>query len=348
VSPFEAIDVVEQLRRFADESVEHVQTFTGLVAPLPGPPTLVVDRQRWLDVNIDGFALQIKPLLDKIAATRPSQLSGVVGAVGRRAAAVEVGFLLSFVGSRILGQYEPFLPSIGLDAGAGHGTLLLVAPNVVAAEREMRLQPADFRRWVCLHEETHRVQFTAVPWLREHISGLVRKFLLATEVDPGVVVTWANNVARAVGDTVRGKGGFSIVDLVTNPDQRRLMDQLTAVMSVLEGHAEYVMDGVGPAVVPTVADIRTAFNARRAGRSSLDSLLRQLLGLEAKMRQYRDGERFVSAVVGSVGMAGFNQVWAMPANLPTLDELHDPAAWVARVHVPDPAAAPVVAAHDGR
>jgi coenzyme F420 biosynthesis associated uncharacterized protein len=308
---------------------------------------VVVDRQRWLDVNVDAFEVQVQPLLDKIAASRTGQLAGAVSAVGRRATAFEVGFLLSFVGSRVLGQYEPFLPSIG-GAADRHGTLLLVAPNVVAAERDMRLSPADFRRWVCLHEETHRVQFTAVPWMRDHVSGLVRKLLLATDVDPGVVVTWANNLARAAGDTVRGKGAFSLVDLITSPEQRLLMDQLTALMSVLEGHAEFVMDGVGPQVVPTVADIRVAFNARRAGRSSLDTLLRHLLGLEAKMRQYRDGERFVSTVVGQVGMAGFNEVWAAPANLPSLDELHDPSAWVARVHAVDPAGAPVAAAHDAR
>ncbi|HEX3830062.1 MAG TPA: zinc-dependent metalloprotease [Sporichthyaceae bacterium] len=347
VSPFEAIEVVDQLRRFAVESAEHVSAFTGLSAPDPGPPTLVVDRQRWLDVNVDAFAVQVQPLLDKIAASRSGQIAGAVGAVGRRATAFEIGFLLSFIGSRVLGQYEPFLPSIG-EGASEHGTLLLVAPNVVAAERDMRLSPADFRRWVCLHEETHRVQFTAVPWMREHVAGLVRQFLLATEVDPGVVVTWANNVARAAGDVVRGKAAFSLVDLVTNPDQRRVMDQLTALMSVLEGHAEFVMDGVGPSVVPTVAEIRTAFNARRAGRSSLDTLLRHLLGLEAKMRQYRDGERFVSAVVDRVGMAGFNEVWAAPANLPSLSELHDPAAWVARVHAAGAPVAPVAAAHDGR
>jgi coenzyme F420 biosynthesis associated uncharacterized protein len=192
------------------------------------------------------------------------------------------------------------------------------------------------------------VQFTAVPWMRDHVSGLVRKFLLATDVDPGVVVTWANNLARATGDTLRGKGAFSLVDLITSPEQRLLMDQLTALMSVLEGHAEFVMDGVGPHVVPTVADIRVAFNARRAGRSSLDTLLRHLLGLEAKMRQYRDGERFVSVVVDQVGMAGFNEVWAAPANLPSLGELHDPTAWVARVHAADASGAPVAAAHDAR
>lgn len=326
VSAVEAMQVVDQLRRFAGEAVEHVATFTGLRAPDPGPPTLVVDRTGWLDLNIDSFAAQVQPLLDKIAAARTGPGSGLITEVGSRVTGVEFGGLLAFVGSRVLGQYEPFLPSRG-----GHGTLLLVAPNIVSAEREMRLEATDFRRWVCLHEETHRVQFNGVPWMREHVAGLIRDFLLATDVDPRVLARWAGNVARGAADLARGRGGPSILDLVTNPEQRRLLDSLTALMSLLEGHAEFVMDGVGPAVVPSVATIRAAFQARRAGRPGLDSLLRKLLGLEAKMRQYRDGERFVSAVVAATGMAGFNQVWATPDNLPTPAEIHDPHAWVARV-----------------
>ena len=125
-----------------------------------------------------------------------------------------------------------------------------------------------------------------------------------------------------------------MLDLVSSPSQRTVMDRLTAVMSLLEGHADFVMDGVGPAVIPTVGDIRAAFQARRNSASGLDQVLRRLLGLEAKMRQYADGVRFVRAVVDEVGMAGFNRVWESPQTLPSLLELHDPAAWVTRVHVP--------------
>jgi coenzyme F420 biosynthesis associated uncharacterized protein len=340
-------DVVRQLRQFAAESAAHVGALTGMQVASPGPPTVVVDRAGWLDVNIDGFALHVAPLLDKLAESNKSPLLGVVSQVGSRVTAVELGALLSYIGSRVLGQYEPFLASMGSSDG-GKGTLLLVAPNIVAAERELGVDPADFRLWVCLHEETHRVQFNAVPWMREHVAGLIREFVTATEVDPRALASWGANLARALGGLARGES-VSIQDLITTVEQRRILDSLTALMSLLEGHAEHVMDAVGPTVVPTVAEIRVAFQARR-NRGGLDALLRRLLGMDAKMRQYRDGEKFVTAAVAAVGMAGFNEVWRAPGFLPTLAEIHDPAAWVSRVHggCADAVAAPAQAVDGSR
>jgi coenzyme F420 biosynthesis associated uncharacterized protein len=125
-----------------------------------------------------------------------------------------------------------------------------------------------------------------------------------------------------------------VLDLVQSPEQKAIIDRVTAVMSLLEGHADVVMDGVGPEVVPTVATIREKFQRRRAGANSLDKTLRRLLGIEAKMRQYRDGAKFVDGVVDKVGMTGFNRVWESAETLPTLDEITDPIAWVRRVHGP--------------
>jgi coenzyme F420 biosynthesis associated uncharacterized protein len=140
------------------------------------------------------------------------------------------------------------------------------------------------------------------------------------------------DLLRGIGEAARG-GNVDLISLVLrSPEQRATMDRLTAVMSLLEGHAEHVMDGVGPGVVPTVVEIREAFQTRRANVSSLDQLLRRVLGMDAKMRQYRDGKKFVDAVIEQVGMAGFNRIWESPQTLPTLDEIHAPADWVARVH----------------
>jgi coenzyme F420 biosynthesis associated uncharacterized protein len=328
-SPTEADEVVDELRRLADESVGHVAEHTGMRVPHPGPPTVVVDRPGWLDVNLDSFALNMKPMLDRMAASAGNPMLGVVSQVGSRVTGVELGALLAYISSRVLGQYEPFLPSVGAPE-RGNGTLLLVAPNIVAVERDLGVDPTDFRRWVCLHEETHRVQFNAVPWMREYTASLIRRLTTDAALDARVLATWGANLVRAVTELSRGKG-VTLRDLITTDEQRRTLDSLTALMSLLEGHAEHVMDGVGPSVVPSVAEIRVAFQARRQ-RSGLDSLMRQLLGLEAKMRQYRDGEKFVTAVVTKVGMAGFNEVWTAPERLPTLAEIHDPAAWVTRVH----------------
>ncbi|MGK5629650.1 zinc-dependent metalloprotease [Streptomyces sp. URMC 123] len=344
VSRDEARAVVAELRRHAKSSEAHVRAFTRMAAPGDGggqdTPVLIVDRPGWIRANVAGFRELLKPLLEKMRERRSDMPGGaVLGAVGGKVTGVEVGALLSFLASRVLGQYETFAPaSRELPAGgAGGGRLLLVAPNIVHVERELEVEPHDFRLWVCLHEETHRTQFTAVPWLRDHIEGEIQAFLGQTEIDPGTLL---ERVREALQQAVSGRpegadepGGRSIVELVQTPAQRETLARLTAVMSLLEGHADYVMDGVGPEVVPSVAEIREKFQKRRAsGAGRLDQVLRKLLGLDAKLRQYRDGERFVRAVVDEVGMDGFNRVWTSPNTLPTKSEIAKPADWVARVH----------------
>ncbi|MFJ8035363.1 zinc-dependent metalloprotease [Streptomyces sp. NPDC096032] len=341
VSRDEARAVVAELRRHAKASEEHVRGFTRMTTEeTHDTPVLVVDRPGWVRANVAGFREILKPLLEKMQERRAgSPGSAVLGAVGGKVTGVELGMLLSFLSSRVLGQYETFAPA-GRDLPAGEnsgGRLLLVAPNIVHVERELDVEPHDFRLWVCLHEETHRTQFTAVPWLRDHLEGEIQSFLAETDVDP---MTFLERIREAAQSLVGGRpegeeedGGRSFVELVQTPAQREILGRLTAVMSLLEGHADYVMDGVGPSVVPTVAEIREKFQQRRAkGASRLDQALRKLLGLDAKLKQYRDGERFVRAVVGDVGIDGFNRVWTSPNTLPTKAEIAKPADWIARVH----------------
>ncbi|WP_338896752.1 zinc-dependent metalloprotease [Streptomyces sp. TG1A-60] len=341
VSRDEARDIVAELRRHAKESEEHVRAFTRML-PDTGDdtPVLVVDRPGWVRANVAGFRELLKPLLDKMEERRGNTPGGaVLGAVGGKVTGVELGMLLSFLASRVLGQYETFAPATRDFPGAenGGGRLLLVAPNIVHVERELDVQPHDFRLWVCLHEETHRTQFTAVPWLRDHLEGEIQSFLKETEVDPTTFLERVREAAQSLAggrpEGEQGDDAHSIVELVQTPAQREILGRLTAVMSLLEGHADFVMDGVGPAVVPSVAEIREKFQQRRAkGASRLDQALRKLLGLDAKLRQYKDGERFVRAVVEQVGMDGFNRVWTSPNTLPTKAEIAKPADWVARVH----------------
>ncbi|WP_093799750.1 zinc-dependent metalloprotease [Streptomyces sp. Wb2n-11] len=343
VSRDEARAVVAELRRHAKASEEHVRSFTRMIPEGHEPqdtPVLVVDRAGWIRANVAGFREVLRPLLGKMQERRGSGPgNAVLGAVGGKVTGVEVGMLLSFLASRVLGQYETFaLPSRELPAGTGGGRLLLVAPNIVHVERELEVDPHDFRLWVCLHEETHRTQFTAVPWLRDHLEGEIQSFLAETEVDPMTVLERLREAAQSLaGGRPEGEegedGGRSLVEIVQTPAQREILGRLTAVMSLLEGHADFVMDGVGPDVVPSVAEIREKFQQRRArGASRLDLALRKLLGLDAKLRQYRDGERFVRAVVEEVGTDGFNRVWTSPNTLPTKAEIAKPADWVARVH----------------
>ncbi|AJP02588.1 MULTISPECIES: zinc-dependent metalloprotease [Streptomyces] len=341
VSRDEARAVVAELRRHAKASEEHVRGFTRLATdPAHDTPVLVVDRAGWIRANVAGFREILRPLLDKMQQRRGGTPGGAVfGALGGKVTGVELGMLLSFLASRVLGQYETFAPATrDLPAGQnGGGRLLLVAPNIVHVERELDVDPHDFRLWVSLHEETHRTQFTAVPWLRDHLEGEIQAFLAETDVDPVTLLERVREAAQTLaGGRPEGEeddGGRSLVELVQSPAQREILGRLTAVMSLLEGHADFVMDGVGPEVVPTVGEIREKFQQRRAkGASRLDLALRKLLGLDAKLKQYRDGERFVRAVVDEVGMDGFNRVWTSPNTLPTRTEIAKPADWVARVH----------------
>ena len=342
VTPDEARAAVTQLKAFAVEAHRHVAAFTGL--DVPADPSsrasvVVVDRPGWIQANASGFRTVLEPLIEKIQERRPST-SPVGDAVGSKVTGVQTGSLLAFLATKVLGQYELF-PPYGSDPDVTPGRLLLVAPNIVAAEREMGVDPADFRLWVCLHEETHRVQFGAVPWLRGHLMDELKLFVEATDVDPGALAERLKaGVAAAYGAIRDGfepdspDSGGSLVEAVQNPQQREILDRITALMSLLEGHADFVMDGVGPSVIPSVATIRAKFQTRRKEVSRVEHVVRRLLGIEAKLRQYRDGERFVRGAVERVGMAGFNQVWARPENLPSKAEIADPAAWVERVVTP--------------
>lgn len=351
----EARTAVAELRRHAVEAERHVRAYTQLastgLADGPGTPVLVVDRPGWVRANVAGFRTVVRPLVAKLAARRSEgQTAAVFGALGAKATGVELGAVLAILSGKVLGQYETFAPAelpSAPDSPAGlfdqprrglttpPGRLLLVAPNIVQVERELDVDPHDFRLWVCLHEETHRTQFTAVPWLRDHIQSEVQDFLLQTDVDPAAVLERLRDALGGIpglGPRGNGSAGGGLTELVQTPAQREILARLTAVMSLLEGHADVVMDGVGPAVVPSVAEIREKFQRRRdRGSGRLDLALRRLLGMDAKLRQYQDGAVFVRGVVERVGMTGFNRVWTSPNTLPTKDEIHDPAAWVARV-----------------
>lgn len=323
----EAESVVSELRWGATRSTGLVRDFTGLEAAHQDAPVLVVDRKGWIQANADGFARLIDPVVAKFAhkaSGTPSRQAAFGSAIGAKVTGAQIGLMLGFLGSKVLGQFDPFAQP--------QGRLLLVAPNIVHVERELRANPSDFRLWVCLHEETHRVQFTAVPWMRDHIFAEMTTLLDSVETT-SLFEDGFKRVADAVrGDRERPADGGSLVELMGTPEQVAILDRITGVMSLLEGHADVVMDGVGPSVIGSVETIRAKFNERRKGAGSIDRWVRRLLGLEAKMAQYRDGAAFVSAVVTKVGMADFNAVWASPEQLPTKAEIHDPAAWVTRVH----------------
>jgi coenzyme F420 biosynthesis associated uncharacterized protein len=321
----EAHDVVEDLRRLAVEAEDHVREFTGLISVGDPGRVVVVDRPGWAKANVQGFEVLLAPVAAKLA-TRKRQPGPTSRAMGAKIAGAQVGLILSYLAGKILGQYEVFLPE-----GAGQGRLTLVAPNILAAERAMGVDPHDFRLWVCLHEVTHKAQFTAVPWMRDHLKSEIEAYLDATDLDPAAVMKRVLSGIGALAEAIRGDESVSLAEVVQTPAQKVVLERMSAVMTLLEGHAEYVMDAVGPQVVPSVAEIRAVFDERRKKISPLDKAVRQLLGLDAKMRQYAEGHVFVRTVVDKVGMDAFNRVWTSPETLPTKADIADPERWINRV-----------------
>jgi len=333
----EAVATVEDLRGLAADAERHVRDYTGLVGGEVGEGVTVVDRPGWVRSNIDGFAGLVDPLLESVLGARGRSIGPLMSMVGPRAAGVEVGALLAYLSTRVLGQFELFGPPPA--DGAPGGRLTLVAPNIVAAERALRVDPHDFRLWVCLHEVTHRTQFAAAPWLHEHVRSLLRDYLTASDLDPAALLGRLRDVLRGLVESLRGGSQMSLLELVQTPEQRVVLDRVTGLMSLLEGHADVVMDGVGPQIVPSVATIRERFEQRRHSGSALDRAVRRLLGLDMKLRQYAEGAAFVRAVLAARGMDGLNRIWTTSELLPDAAEIRAPATWLART-ADDPSALP--------
>ncbi len=308
--------VIDELTIAAAKAEPPVREVTGLVTGGAVPAARIVDRRQWIGAAAESMRVMMN------GAEKPR------GFFTGRVTGAQTGAVLAFVSAGILGQYDPF-------AAAKEGCLLLVYPNVIAVERQLRVEPSDFRLWVCLHEVTHRVQFTANPWLSEHMS---RALALLTR-DAGEDVA---QVASRLAEYVRNRGSgeadgsasgiVGLVRAVQSEPQRQALDQLLVLGTLLEGHADHVMDAVGPMVVPSVTTIRRRFDERRNRKQPpLQRLLRALLGLDAKLSQYTRGKAFVDHVVGRVGMERFNAIWTGPETLPVPADIEEPQRWIDRV-----------------
>ena len=327
---------VDSLRRLADASVPHVHEITGLEAArdLRDSSVLVVDRASWAKANTQSFAVMLKPAMEKMLESRRGEVSPAAATVSGAITGSQLGAILAFLASKVLGQYDPFAALAENSKAPAGGRLLLVAPNIVSVERELNVTPEDFRLWVCLHEQTHRVQFAAAPWLRHHMLAQIDELSVHLLGNVDSLMDRATAAARSLKDrsaTGQTPGRGAILDLLQDPEEKAAISHLTAVMSLLEGHANVVMDAVDASIVPSVKTIRQRFNDRGKDRGVIEKFLRSLLGLDAKMRQYSDGARFVRAVVDVAGMDGFNRVWESADHLPTEPEIHDAKLWLDRM-----------------
>jgi coenzyme F420 biosynthesis associated uncharacterized protein len=314
------IGLAGDLDGFTADAVERVTAYTRMTPTRAIPAPEPVRRREWLAANLRTMRTVLGPLEAKLPSGGPMQ------AVGGLLAAVEVGGLVGYLAQRVLGQYELVL----LDAAAPE-RLLFVAPNLREAARKLEVDEADLVAWVAFHEVTHAVQFTSVPWLREHLGGLMRRLLetVDVEVDASALLRLpTGGDLKAIVDRVR-EGG--LITLAAGPERMAIIDEMQAAMAVVEGHAEHVMDAVGADALESLDELRAALDRRREEKPPAVRLLEKLLGLEMKLRQYQLGKTWVDAVVVAGGIEALNRVWERPENLPSLQEIEDPGGWLARI-----------------
>lgn len=316
--------LAESLPRDFDEVTlqawQAVSDFTGWRTSSV-PRAVVVTRTQWVDANLRLLQELAAPLLEKVG----KRLSGPRKSFARRFGALEVGILLGFMSQRVLGQF-------GLRPREPNDTeVYFVGANVLALEKRHGLRPRDFRMWIALHEVTHFVQFHGVKWLRPHFLSLVGKVESLAAPDPERLQRAVKALTRSLRSGDESEEDLGFVSLMVKPEQRELLYEIQALMSIVEGHAEYVMNNLGSELVTGHGQMRRTISARRANSSGFDSWVRKLFGLDAKLRQYGQGERFIDSIVQASGDEGLKLLWKAPENLPTLNEVTNPAQWITRM-----------------
>ena len=311
----------------AEESERRVTAYTGLEPDRPLPTPEGIGRPEWVRSNLRSMRLLLDPVL-KRADTRLGPLRPAVQIGVGVMLSTEVGVVVGYLAQRVLGQYELVL----LDEAAEDRPprLLFVLPNLGQAMHAFGAEEREFMTWVTLHEVTHAVQFAGVPWLHGHLSSLVHELLRTAELrlenHRRLRVPSGDEVKRVVAALRHG----DLVSVVASPSERETLEHVQAAMAVIEGHAEHVMDAVAPDLLPSLPKLREALDRRRHSQSVLSRLVGRLLGLDLKLRQYEQGKRFCDAIVRDAGTEALRVVFTSPETLPTIKELDDPSAWVAR------------------
>ncbi|HEX6582176.1 MAG TPA: zinc-dependent metalloprotease [Thermoleophilaceae bacterium] len=304
-----------------------VASYTGLALGSPTPPAEVVSRAEWAALNLDTLSHILDPVAarldDRLGFAGP--LAGALRAGAAATLAAEAGLVMGYLSSRVLGQYD-----VSLLGAETEPRLLFVDANLSGAVRELDVDADSFGRWICAHELTHVFQFQGVPWLREHMSALLRRYVetLEVRIDSGSAggLPALPDPSKLV-ETFR-EGGLAA--LVQSPEQRVLMDEIQAAMSVIEGYSEHVMDAIAAEVIPDHEQLREAMDRRRRSRSAPQRIIERLLGFDVKLRQYELGKSFADGVVAQGGIEALNRVWASPGALPSPDELQHPSSWLKR------------------
>lgn len=308
--------------RAVHRTFDPLTRFTGIELP-QGPPAgrqlKVADRSEWIDFNIEGFGKLMEPILK-----RASEGAGdLTYAVGGATLTAQVGFLLGFLSSRVLGQYDTG-PLVSSERRDEPGKVFFLDGNIVSAAARLGVPVDGLRLWIVLHEMTHALQFEGFPWLRDHLGSLLDSLIAPLAEKLGVVET----VRRVAGNM---RSGGRSVELMMTREQRDSFSRMQAAMSVIEGYSDFVMHHVGREIVPGYEHLSAKMARSRAHRPPFETAVFRLTGMDVKLEQYRLGERFADAVVKRQGMDGLNRVWERAENLPSLEEVHDPGLWMLRM-----------------
>ena len=312
----------EELTAEAEELVFQEFGFRSLRGPARAE---VVDRAHWVRANINSMRRMLRPLTDRVGSSLP----GPLALPAQTASALEVGAMLGWMATRVLGQYDALL----FDEENAGDVVYYVGPNILALEKRFGFPPREFRLWLALHEVTHRAQFTGVPWMHDYFRSLIDATLQVADIDPKRFVEALARAVEAVraGNNPLDEGG--LVALLAGPEQYENLQKTQGLMSLLEGHGDVTMDRAGRDRIPSAPRFAATLHARRNTRQPfIARAVQQLTGLDAKVKQYEAGERFIEAVETVGGPELLARVWEGPENLPTLREIREPADWMRRIN----------------
>ncbi len=325
---YHAVSLEPDFREFTSLAEDLVAETTGLRS-LAGPARArVADRAKWVDANVASFQRLMRPILEKVG---PNVGSGRLAPVTRRVSGAELGLMLGWMSTRVLGQYD--LLVIEDERPEEQDLVYYVGPNILAIEKRYAFAPREFRLWLALHEVTHRAQFTGIPWLRGYFLGLVDDLLESIDPDPQRLLAAFGEVLekKRAGQDPLADGGM--MGILATPEQRIALDKISGMMSLLEGHGDVTMDRAGKGLVPSADRFGRVLRQRRQQSRGLVRFLQRLVGIDAKIKQYAEGEAFISAVEAVAGPAVLHRAWAGPENLPTIHEIRTPSQWLERMQV---------------
>ncbi len=324
----------EDFGELTAQAEELVEAATGLRSDAGPARARVTDRAGWVRANLVSFQRLLRPVTEKLA---PRLAESPVAPVTRAVSGAQLGTILGWMSTRVLGQYDLLL--IEEERPEDQDIVYYVGPNVLSLERRFGFPPREFRLWLAIHEVTHRAQFTGVPWLRPHFLSLVERSLGAIDPDPKRFV---EALRRTVQELRAGRNPLAdggLVGLLAGPEQQVILQEILGLMSLLEGHGDITMNRAGGELIPSAERFGRVLRQRREQAKGPTKLLQQAIGLEAKLKQYEQGERFVEAVERAGGAGLLERVWRGPEWLPSLTEIRRPSLWIDRARAETPAGA---------